>query len=124
MSLKTYSLTFTSHSVLCVDEEIYPRLADNTVVMSTSTTFGHGFYRDVIEVAHRGIVIYAAKKYRHVDRRTLIKLFGSEQSLSTIRHPNLVSYCGVGSLFGDQSPVVVMERMDTNLGIFLKENSL
>ena len=110
--------------MLCVDEEIYPRLASNTVVMSTGTTFGHGFYGDVIEVAHKGIVIYAAKKYRHIDRKTLIKSFGSEQSLSVIRHPNLVSYCGVGALFGDQSPVVVMERMETNLGTFLEENLL
>ena len=99
-------------------------LADNSVVKFTGNRYGHGFYGDVIEVAYRGSTICAAKKYRHIDRATVIQHFGQDQLLSHIRHANLVPYFGVGSLASDQSPVVVMERMDMNLGTYLEAKLL
>ncbi|CAI8056611.1 LysM domain receptor-like kinase 10, partial [Geodia barretti] len=77
-----------------------------------------------MEVAYRGTTMYAAKKYRHVDRATVLNHFGQDKFLCRIQHPNLVAYCGVGSLAIDHSPVVIMERMDMNLSTFLETNSL
>ena len=95
-------------------------LPDNSVIQSTGTVLGHGLYGDVMEVAHRGNKIYAAKKYRHIDRNTLLKIFSQKQILSNVRHANLVPYLGVGALASDHSPVVVMERMSTNLASYLE----
>ena len=97
---------------------------DNSIVVHTGTVFGTGLHGNVIEVAYRGSTIRAAKKYYCADRAALLKDFGQEKLLCSIRHANLVAYCGVGSLASDQSPVVLMEKMAMNLTTFLKKGSL
>ena len=105
-------------------------MPNNSAVVHTGTTFGQGLHGDVIKVTYKGSTICAAKKYRNIDRAILLEVFGREKDLCRIRHPNLVAYCGVGSLvtrgllLTDRPPVVVMERMEMNLGTFLGRESL
>ena len=99
------------------------RIPNNSVIVRTGTVFGQGLHGTVYEVAYRGSIIRAAKKYLHADRATLLQFFGEDKVLCNIQHENLVAYCGVGSLAND-SPVVVMERMDMNLSFFLETRSL
>ena len=75
----------------------------------------------MVEVEYKGR-IYAAKKYRHVEVRNLIGIFGREHEImALIRHPNIVPYYGICTLAGDNSTVIVMEKMDANLSTFLED---
>ena len=113
-----------SQACIFTETEEHFILPDNSVTQFTKTVFGHGPYGHVIEVAYRGSRIYAAKKYRLLDKTTLLRVFGEENMLCKIRHANLVPYFGVGALASDHSPVVVMARMNMNLATFLKEKVL
>ena len=94
------------------------------MVHQTGKIIGHGAYGDVVEVAYRGNVICAAKKYRHADKETLKQIFGQDHLLCSIRHANLVGYRGIGTLPNDHSTVVVMQRMSVNLGTYLERKDV
>ena len=98
------------------------RIPNNSEVVRTGTVFGEGVRGVVYEVAFKGSIIRAAKRYYHANRTTLLEVFGEDSVLCNIQHENLVAYCGVGSLATDHSPVVVMERMNTNLSSYLKKS--
>ena len=93
----------------------------NCTVNPTGHILGFGSYGEVVEVEYKGDV-YAAKKYRHVEPRHLIGIFGREhQILARIRHPNIVPYYGICTLADDNATVIVMEKMDMNLSKFLED---
>jgi serine/threonine protein kinase len=110
----------------------------NTNVNPTGHILGQGAYGDVLEVEYKG-KIYAAKKYRTVkvhsllggslhpllggSLHSLLGAFAREHDIMTrIRHPNLVPYYGICKLAGDRSTVIIMERLEMNLGTFLGVN--
>ena len=102
------------------DEEMDFRLP-NCTVNPTGVHLGHGSYGDVVEVEYKRKK-YAAKKYRHANIENLMHVFGREHEiLSRIRHPNIVPYYGIGKLATDNTTVIVMERMATNLSAFLED---
>ena len=97
-------------------------------VEPTGVSLGDGAYGEVYEVSYRGNV-YAAKKYKISKKEESIilykklKAFIQEiQITSRIDHPNIVPYCGVCRLKGDNSMVIIMERMDKNLTDYLRES--
>ena len=94
----------------------------NVLVHPTGHVLGQGAYGYVLEVEYKGMV-YAAKKYRIAALgNAALGAFSREHDiLSRIRHPNIVSYYGISKLALDRSTVLVMERMEKNLGVFLKE---
>ena len=93
----------------------------NALVRPTGVLLGQGAYADVLEVEYKEVV-YAAKKYRIValGNATLEAFSREHDILSRIRHPNIVPYYGICKLNTDGSTVIVMERMEKNLGVFLK----
>jgi serine/threonine protein kinase len=85
----------------------------DTVVEATSVILGHGAFGSVIEVECRG-KLYAAKRF-HPENE-----FNEEHKiLAHIRHRNIVPYHGMCKLAPDNTPVLVMERMEMNLGTYL-----
>ena len=68
-------------------------------------------------------MVYAAKKYRigALGNATLEAFSREHEILARIRHPNIVPYYGICKLTTDGSTVIVMERMEKNLDVFLKE---
>jgi tRNA A-37 threonylcarbamoyl transferase component Bud32 len=98
----------------------------NSTVYPTGVILGQGAYGDVVEVEYKN-KIYAAKKYRlsEAKAKSMLGAFCREQDiLAQIRHPHIVPYYGVCKLAPDNSTVIVMERMETNLTDFLKENDI
>ena len=88
-------------------------------VNPTGAYLGHGCYGDVVEVEYKGMK-YAAKKYKNIDNP--IAVFTKEQDIfSRIKHPNIVPYYGICKLANDNTNVIVMERMVTNLSAFLED---
>ena len=84
---------------------------------------GFGSYGDVEEVEYKGKK-YAAKKYRY-GNVGMLKPFGREiEILMEIKHRNIVSYFGLCSLGRGGPPVLVMEKLDTNLSTFLEQKSI
>lgn len=111
----------------CISEEHSNEEMDfrlpNCKVTPTGVELGHGSYGDVVEVEYRGNM-YAAKKFRHAKIEDLIGVFSREQDIiSRIRHPNIVPYYGVCKLTTDNTTVIVMERMVTNLSAFLEDKN-
>lgn len=91
------------------------------VLQQTGTNLGHGSYGVVVEVSYKE-KLFAAKIFRHVPLKDLLSVFSREQDiLSRIRHPNIVSYYGVCQIAPDNTTVIVMERMATNLRDFLED---
>ena len=89
-----------------------------------NVVLGHGTYGDVLEVEYKGKV-YAAKKYRIFGLPTIgasrLGAFGREHEiLAHIRHRNIVPYYGICKLTTDSSTVIVMQKMDVNLGTHLE----
>ena len=100
------------------DEEMNFRLPTGCKVNPTGVDLGHGAYGDVLEIEYQGKK-YAAKKYRHGN---LISVSSREQEiLSQIRHRNIVPYYGICKLATDNTAVIVMKRMVTNLSAFLED---
>ena len=67
---------------------------------------------------------YAAKKYRY-GNVGMLKPFGREiEILMEIKHRNIVSYFGLCNLGRGGPPVLVMEKLDTNLSTFLEQKSI
>ena len=93
----------------------------NSTLNQTGVTLGQGAYGDVVEVEYKG-KCYAAKKYRMSEAVNNLGAFSREHEiLARIRHPNIVPYYGICKLASDKSTVIVMERMDKNLNIFLRD---
>ena len=111
----------TAYDHLCfADDDVDVCIPDNSMVHQTGKIIGHGAYGDVVEVAYRGNVICAAKKYRPADKETLKRTFGQDHLLCSIRHANLVAYRGIGTLPNDPS-TVVMQRMNVKLDTYYLE---
>ena len=101
-------------------EELDFRLP-NCKVHPTGVELGHGSYGDVVEVEYNGKK-YAAKKYRPISIGSIMHVFGREhQILSLVRHRNIVPYYGICKLATDNATVIVMERMEMNLSVFLED---
>ena len=84
---------------------------------------GHGAYSDVLEVTYKEKV-YAAKKYRILNFNINDAFSREHEILTRIRHPNIVPYYGICKLASDKSTVIVMERMDTDLATYLKDDRI
>ena len=107
------------------EEEMDFRLP-NCKVEPNGVVLGTGAYGDVLEVEYKGKV-YAAKKYRIPGGLStgvsLLGAFGREHEiLARIRHRNVVPYYGICKLTTDSSTVIVMQKMDINLGTHLEKN--
>ena len=117
--------TFSSHKLYYAvtsegSEEDF-RIPTGTV-HPTGVVLGHGAYSNVVEVIYGG-KRYAAKKYHHVSVKNLIGLFGREHEiLARIRHRNIVPYHGISTLAPENTTVLVMQRMEINLSVYLKDN--
>ena len=84
-----------------------------TIVEATGVVLGNGAYGNVMEVEYMGMK-YAAKKF-HPENQ-----FNREHEiLAQIRHRNIVPYHGMCKLAPENTPVLVMERMEMNLGTHL-----
>lgn len=71
--------------------------------------------------------MYAAKKYRFCSSDSAsIKAFTQEHEILTkiCHHPNVVPYYCIGQLQTDKSLVLVMERMDKNLAVYLDQGEV
>ena len=95
------------------------------VQRTTTPALGCGSYGEVLEVKYRG-VCYAAKKYyeRYAESGKVKDIFDREKGiLNKLNHPNIVPYFGICQL-SDGSPVIVMERLETNLATFVEKRNL
>ena len=98
-------------------------MPDNAAVM-TGVRLGFGTYSDMLEVTYKGRK-YAAKIYREIESEAVIASFCRErQILSIIQHRNIVSYYGTCNIRGGDTTAIVMERMEKNLSIHLKNCKL
>jgi serine/threonine protein kinase len=94
-------------------------LSSDTLVQATGILLGHGAFADVIEVEYGGKT-YAAKKYHHAG----VDVSSEEHDIvCKIRHPNIVPYYGICKLAGDNATVLIMERLQIDLGAFLEKNA-
>ena len=100
-------------------------------VTPTGAVLGRGSYGQVLEVDWHG-TICAAKNVHDIfldgvspaESRRVISDFEREcQTWSQLRHPNVVQLLGVYSKKGSSAPILVLEKMDTNLSSYLKEHS-
>ena len=106
-----------------LDEEEEDFRLPTCTVHPTGVVLGHGSYGDVVEVEYSGKK-YAAKKYRHVAVKNQIGVFGREHEiLARSRHHNIVPYYGVCTLSPDNTTVIVMERMEMNLSVYLEDKN-
>ena len=86
------------------------------IVKRTGVELGQGTFGIVIEVEYKGKT-YAAKELHSVSE------FSQEpEILAQIRHPNIVPYYGMYKLAPKNTPVLVMERMEMDLGAYLERN--
>lgn len=77
-----------------------------------------------MEVEHEGL-LYAAKKYKLQPSLDDIphQIKREQNSITCIRHPNIVQCYGVCKLAQNKDTVLVMELMETNLSAYLKEHA-
>ena len=91
--------------------------------VSTGLVLGNGTYGSV-EVVKIGNNIYAGKKFRVTQRESFLHRLSSEiDILSNLKHPNIVRYCGICRLSGCNIPVLLMERLQTDLHTYLFDSS-
>ena len=100
-------------------EEFF-QLPLNCTVNQTGNILGNGSYGEVVEVEYKGR-IYAAKKYKHVEAEGQNSRAQEHEIMASIRHPNIVTYCGIRGLTGNDETVIVMEKMLMNLSKFLED---
>ena len=97
-----------------------PTFCKNDSFLAKSS-LGMGLYGEVHVFEHNGKE-YAAKRYHHrfTDMENLESMF--TKKLIGLDHPNIVPYFGVCHLKCDtrELPVVVMEKLGTNLATFLE----
>lgn len=89
-------------------------------VVVTDIVLGRGLYSSVIEVEYCGLKC-AGKKIHDQGKSQIIQRFEEEcQLLSQLRHPNVVQFLGVYFPPGERVPILVMERLQTNLTSTIK----
>ena len=100
-------------------------------VTPTGAVLGRGSYGQVLEVDWHG-TICAAKNVHDIfldgvspaESRRVISDFEREcQTWSQLRHPNVVQLLGVYFKKGSSAPILVLEKMDTNLSSYLEQHS-
>ena len=102
------------------------RLSDTTptpqAVVKQTAILGYGSYGEVLEVEFSENR-FAAKKYneRYAPPAKLHDVFGKEQGMSKLNHPNVVTYFSICRLSTDGPEVIVMERLQTNFANFMKD---
>jgi serine/threonine protein kinase len=90
----------------------------DTTVYATGVALGDGAYGGVVEVQHQGKK-YAAKRFHSENASGVI---GQEHEiLATIRHENIVPYYGMCKLAPSHVPVLVMERLEMDLSVYLAD---
>ena len=100
-----------------------------TNVKVCETVLGTGSYATVYEVEYMGLKC-ASKKIHDmlVDRKNptyQLKRYEEEcKILSEVRHPNIVQFLGVFFQEGDTIPILVMERLTTNLTSCIEKNGI
>ena len=92
----------------------------------TGRQLGAGAYGSVEQVKIEG-AMYAAKRFTlkicmNPDE-FYRKFFAEFRILFSLRHPNIVQYCGVCLLPNSKLPALVMEQMQTNLHDYLLSSS-
>lgn len=97
-----------------------PYLPDENVVLVHHKSIGMGFYGEVSEAEHNG-KMYAVKKYKKsITPDIQKKLMGLIRC--ELKHENVMTYCGVGSLQNTCS-VLIMERAEQNLSSFIERST-
>ena len=111
-----------------------PELKDYLLegVVSTGKHLGTSSFGSVVEVTVGG-TLCAGKKIRvalldpqHEGMQKMVDRFVSECKLmSKVRHPNIVQFMGLYFLEESPHPMLIMERLDTNLdNVLEKKNNL
>ena len=106
------------------DERIKPdgEVKPMKMVQWTQKILGEGSYGRVLEVKYEETV-YAAKQLCVAKAPNFWELFGKEiTTLSSLGHPNIVCYHGIGYFPDNKLPLLLMELMKTTLQAYLKEN--
>ena len=90
----------------------------------TGRVLGRGAFGEVEEI-RVGQKIVAGKKFRlTLNDDVAVKKFRAELDLlSQLHHPNIVAFKGVCSLPNEELPVILMERLVTNLHSYLLDPS-
>ena len=92
---------------------------------SRKVYLGHGSYGEVVEVVSEEGIVYAAKKFwisQH--QKNFCKMFIKEvELLSKLDHPNIVKYHGISIEASTDAPLLLMERLQTNLSVYLLSDS-
>ena len=100
-----------------------PSFKTSEVKLHKNRPLGSGAYGIVCEAKY-GTLVCAAKIMHsalHGYRLPAERFEQEIELLKTIRHPNVVLYLGVWHDPESDSPVLLMERLDSNLTTFLKE---
>ena len=91
------------------------------VLTGVGRNLGRGAYARVLEVEHKGKK-YAGKLIHHAvflpdfGGDYMRRLFEQEcRLLSQFHHPNIVQFVGIYFQQGEQSPILLMELLNTNL---------
>ena len=127
--LVEYRILYSSIINILIDEDEQMDFRLPNCKVKPNAVLGHGAYGEVLEVEYRKKV-YAAKKYRmsslsgssKTGAGVLSAFCREHEILAHIRHRNIVSYYGICKLTTDSSTVIVMQKMDINLGTHLEKN--
>ena len=100
-------------------------------VQKTGNTLGRGAYGTVEELEMGG-TLYAGKAIHPIlsdpnisGVENIMKKFEAEcRLLADLRHPNIIQFMGICFLDGNPYPVLIMEKMDTNLAAILRNEDL
>ena len=85
----------------------------------TGTTLGYGTYGSVEEIEIRER-LYAGKLFKVQEKNRFYKHLCSEICIiSSLDHPNIVTYCGVCVVASIPLPILLMERLENNLHDFV-----
>ena len=85
----------------------------------TGNTLGYGTYGSVEEIDIRGR-LYAGKLFKVQEKNRFYKHLCSEICIiSSLDHPNIVTYCGVCVVPSVSLPILLMERLENNLHDFV-----
>jgi serine/threonine protein kinase len=92
---------------------------------STGVYLGSGSYGEVAEVVSPQGTVYAAKKFWMSQRQEqFLKMFVKEvKLLSRLNHPNIVKYHGISIEARTDALLLLMERLQTNLSVYLLSDS-
>ena len=95
----------------------------------TGREIGVGSYASVVEAEIQGTVCVAKRTHETLIDHSLygsdriIRMFADEcRLMSILRHPNIVQFLGVAVMPGSRLPALLMEKLDTDLHIFIEEN--